>query len=231
MKKSLLVICFFLFFWGFNSAQADIIEIDLTPGDALITRDTNTGLEWLDLSATDGMSYNDVLVSQWYTEYGFHHATEEEFVGFFTNVTGIQPGTGTTSGGYDRYLDVSGPEYHDQIATLVYYMGTTHEYTDPYNPAYSYSWSTGQIQDTYLAPYLSQTSHRAIRITLSESNGTVNWGSPASGFASEPDERSGYAGHFLIRNFTQTSQVPESATMLLFSIGLLGIAGVSRRKK
>lgn len=42
-------------------AVAALVERDLyAPGDGLITYDTETNLEWLDLSQTAGMSYNDV---------------------------------------------------------------------------------------------------------------------------------------------------------------------------
>jgi hypothetical protein len=42
-------------------ATATIIEVDLlTPGDALVTRDTATGLDWLDLTQTLGLSVNDI---------------------------------------------------------------------------------------------------------------------------------------------------------------------------
>ena len=41
--------------------SADLISVDWkTPGDGLITRDTNSGLEWLDLTVTVGRSANDI---------------------------------------------------------------------------------------------------------------------------------------------------------------------------
>ena len=43
------------------SCNADIISVDWkTAGDNLITRDTDTGLEWLDLTATTARSYSDI---------------------------------------------------------------------------------------------------------------------------------------------------------------------------
>ena len=52
------------------------------PGDALLTYDPITGAEWLDLSATAGMSYNQVRASEFFTNYGFAHATWDQ-VGAF----------------------------------------------------------------------------------------------------------------------------------------------------
>jgi hypothetical protein len=58
-------ITFFLFinlFFCF-SANAALIDVDLHDvGDSLITRDTNTNLDWLDLSQTLNFSYENVLV-------------------------------------------------------------------------------------------------------------------------------------------------------------------------
>ncbi len=42
--------------------RAALIEVDLSaPGDALVTRDTAIGLDWLDVTETAGFSYLDVL--------------------------------------------------------------------------------------------------------------------------------------------------------------------------
>ncbi len=44
------------------AAQAKLISADFkTPGDGLLTRDTRTGLEWLDLSQTADLTYASVL--------------------------------------------------------------------------------------------------------------------------------------------------------------------------
>ena len=43
------------------SAQSALFSVDLfTPGDALLTRDTDTGLDWLDLTETKGLSYDAI---------------------------------------------------------------------------------------------------------------------------------------------------------------------------
>jgi hypothetical protein len=45
-------------------ASAEIVELDWkTPGDKLITKDTASGLEWLDLTVTKGMSFNQVVAA------------------------------------------------------------------------------------------------------------------------------------------------------------------------
>ncbi len=64
-----------------SPATSELIEADLAaPGDALITRDTETGLDWLDLTETTGLSYDDVGAGSGNTwaANGWRHATTPE---------------------------------------------------------------------------------------------------------------------------------------------------------
>jgi Thrombospondin type 3 repeat len=57
-----------------------LIELDLfTSGDGLVTRDSDRGLDWLDVTATGGVSFNDIVadVGGWASR-GFRHATGTE---------------------------------------------------------------------------------------------------------------------------------------------------------
>jgi len=61
--------------------HAVFIEVDLnTAGDTLITRDTETGLDWLDLSATINFSYEEILIKLQQDEQykGFRYADMAE---------------------------------------------------------------------------------------------------------------------------------------------------------
>jgi len=61
------------------SASAMLVEGDLfAAGDGRVTIDQATGLEWLDLTETDGDSYNQVLSSSFVTQDGFRYATRAE---------------------------------------------------------------------------------------------------------------------------------------------------------
>lgn len=43
-------------------AQASLLSVDLfATGDGLLTLDTSTQFEWLDLTATEGLSYDEVV--------------------------------------------------------------------------------------------------------------------------------------------------------------------------
>ena len=48
-------------------------------GDGKLTRDTEIGLDWLDLSITNGLSVNDILVDNYggLLDYGFQWATTD----------------------------------------------------------------------------------------------------------------------------------------------------------
>src|SRR5262245_21379822 len=59
--------------------SAELIAIDLVPGsnDQLLTHDTETGLDWLAVTQTVNMSYDDVRTGTWYLM-GFRHATQNQ---------------------------------------------------------------------------------------------------------------------------------------------------------
>lgn len=59
--------------------HALLIETDVYwADDKLLTVDTRTGLEWLDLTPTDGFSINEAMVSPWVTELGFRVANAQD---------------------------------------------------------------------------------------------------------------------------------------------------------
>lgn len=56
-----------------------------SPGDQLLTIDTNTGLEFLDPSATKAVSFNDTLQTPFVTQQGFQFATLDQFTQLLTD--------------------------------------------------------------------------------------------------------------------------------------------------
>lgn len=71
------------------TVPAELLERDWqTSGDGLLTYDTATGLEWLDVTLTVNMSYNDVTaqLGTGGTYAGFVHASETQIVGLFDAV-------------------------------------------------------------------------------------------------------------------------------------------------
>jgi hypothetical protein len=96
MKKSRLlgVVCaIFIVFASFNSSAAIIVADWQTVGDGLITQDTDSGMEWLDLTATIARSYNDISskLGAGQEFEGWEYATADQISTFFGAVAA--PGT------------------------------------------------------------------------------------------------------------------------------------------
>lgn len=104
-----------------GTSQADLIEADLnTPGDGLITRDTNAGLDWLDLTATQGQSVIEVLADyNGFISAGFRYATPDEVEALF--IAASIPFIGSTSvanaPGVEMLLDLMGVTFTKRMAT------------------------------------------------------------------------------------------------------------------
>jgi hypothetical protein len=82
-KKTLIAATFLL---SIASAQAALVESDWkSAGDALATLDTETGIEWLDLSQTDDMSISQVNGQFSTTLEGWRLPTANEVYGLFDN--------------------------------------------------------------------------------------------------------------------------------------------------
>jgi hypothetical protein len=65
------------------AAWGSLVSQDfLTPGDGLLTFDSTTGLEWLDLSATSAHSYLEVKggYGEFLTTHGFHYADSNDLL-------------------------------------------------------------------------------------------------------------------------------------------------------
>ena len=70
-----------------DGASADLIEVDLlSPGDALVTRDTATGLDWLDLTLTTDLSVSAIFegAGGWLAS-GWRYPIGYELPHFWTN--------------------------------------------------------------------------------------------------------------------------------------------------
>lgn len=73
-------------------ANAALLAVDAwETGDGKLTRDTETGLDWLDLSITNGLSVNDILVDNYggLLDYGFQWATTDDVLTLFMNAGAI----------------------------------------------------------------------------------------------------------------------------------------------
>lgn len=74
MKKILTVFVALLLLQT-GQASAVLISADYSSGsgDGLLTRDTDSGLDWLDITLTVNQTYDQVRTGTWYLQ-GFRHA-------------------------------------------------------------------------------------------------------------------------------------------------------------
>ena len=186
-------------------AQASsLIERDyLSPGDALITYDPNTGLEWLDWTETTGLAYNDMvlLLAPGHTYDGWRHATPQEAATLFSNA-------GLTE------INSGNPNPLDVLLELIQLLGDTG--TSNASPS-----SLGITGETHW----STGSHISAGLYGSEQFAYYGEAQTTAGYI-PPDSPSIIHGHALVR-----STVPEPSTLALLLIGSAGLCAYSIRKR
>lgn len=101
MKKGLAAFIAALAIGSAPPASATLLVVDLlAPGDGLVTHDTETGLDWLDLTPTRGLSWDDVLggAGGWVAD-GWRHANAAEVCDLYDrHGLAPQPCPGSISG-------------------------------------------------------------------------------------------------------------------------------------
>jgi len=194
------------------TASAMLKEVDLfAPGDALVTRDTVAGLDWLDLTLTLGLSYDDIVLggAGGWTGDGWQHATCDQVVGLFA-AAGMVPlacPSERETGGDNTPRDF-----------LMDLIGRT-------NPAASV------LPNTALGIYeIGSVDRAGFAEVAGEGGGFVNCYDginpiPCSSVGAQTMKFNSFDnfGHFLVH------PIPEPNTALLLSIGLAGLASWPRR--
>ncbi len=202
-----------------GTARAALIERDLlVAGDKLLTVDTATGLEWLDLTATRGLSYNQVAAGAGgWTSLGFRFGTQNQ-------VNQLYVDAGITLGLSEANVA--------PVATLLTLMGCL--YADCGLPSL-HSGASGFVDLNVFSPTTALEMFVETFPDTTVPGGQLAVGSliggPVSGFLEPKDAASPAFGSYLYRT-------PESATLLLLAVGFVGLAlvhagkhAVSRRRK
>jgi hypothetical protein len=186
-----------------------------TPGDNLITQDTISGLEWLDLTATADRSYLDVSsqfgIGQEFE--GWRYATAEEVTGFwdaFGGDSNYYNGLSTQNNGL---FDLVAPYWGDLFCNYSYSSCNTGD-------GYSFAF-TSEAFDGVSHMLALASDYNALPNYLTHDEFTPS-------YISLNDKSHYYdIGSALVRDI---SAVPIPAAIWLFSSGLLGLIGVARRK-
>lgn len=191
-----------------GTAHADLAEVDLsTPGDGLITRDSDTGLDWLDLTETTNVSYLAIRAGAggWYGD-GWVHATGAQIATLFLNsapgatLNQFLPGANFT--GAVKIIDLLG-------ATIVhprYPLARGFSDTPPH---------AGGNADLHYAQADLVGGFGLLRSPFGGTNSTIGF----------PD-----SGHFLVRATPTTAPIPEPSTLALFGAAI-GLVWWRRRRR
>ena len=184
-----------------TSAGATLIEVDLAaPGDGLITRDTDTGFDWLDLSLTYDLSYDEVIADIGVgLPAGFRYATESEVVALFTGA-GVPVPSNTDFTAYTNAIALM-----DLLGCTGFSCGTSTEYI------------TGTMDLDVFDPLNAVALQVLINHTQSNVNSTILPLTPKDSVLSE-------SASFLVR------AIPEPGTGSLFGLGLIGLAAKRRSR-
>jgi hypothetical protein len=185
-------------------SHAALIEVDLfSPGDALLTRDSTTALDWLDLTETVSLSFDEIGagVGGW-TAMGFRYATGAEVCDLFTREF-FAPTPCPTATFVAEVRD------GDLVSPIVAFFGSTILGLPRTNGVYDDGTPSDGLVGILQAQFIPDDNESTIGIT---DNLVL---SSTSSF---------FDGHFLVR------PVPVPAAVWLFGSGLLGMIGISRRK-
>lgn len=212
------------------AAHAEIIDL------GSITRDTNTGLEWLDVTETVNLSYNQVTAQMGSggTYEGWRYATAAEFdqlvssFGYSAVKKNCQYGVG--------YCDTLLSGDNQSIENFIRTLGDTlNLFYDSNNTAYDVSsngagYTFGILGTSFSGSNITRASvadfeavYRATQAPYSDSPDSVQ---TAYDVTRNKDYASKIDGSFLVR----PSAVPVPAAAWLFGSGLLGLAGLSRKR-
>jgi hypothetical protein len=217
-------------------AHASFIPIDAwSTNDARITRDTLTGLDWLDLSVTHNVGLQDIRNGYGdLMTFGFRIATNTEARTFFTNagadLTGVRSvAQYETAQLLNSLIGCTRPcpgwYSPDAIGDLMFQGAGYTTFSNGYGAVYFQWWqdgtgatganTTAQFNDTNLP------NHRQAGLGVFLVRSSSDYLGLLGG--TEPDPEAFYP--------QEPEQVPEPSTLLMLSIGALAFIRRSKKSK
>lgn len=187
-------------------ANASLISADYASGgDGLLTVDTATGLEWLDLTATNLQSVNSILGGYGgYIQNGFRYATDAEVLALLTQA-GI-----THFDGVLRVQDWPGTQLFQDLFGITNYISPN----DPY-----YSWGMTEPDFGYQAAHLVFVATKPF--------GYAGGGARFESYG-QPFAVTDTVGSFLVRGVTP---IPEPESWVLMASGLAALGFLTRKRR
>ena len=195
-----------------GQSNAALFEADyLSAGDGLITMDTNSTLEWLDLSLTSGMPFANALSA--YSADGWRYAEQNEiFAMFDSNFTNINDNGSTVAD--------PGTTTYDEAVHMVNMFGLT-----PSAPSeVSFGWYE-DADDFLRLSGVWLANGGAVAVIYRDFNNNYDEipAAPTPRDDGYPD-----VGTYLVRG---VSPIPIPAAIWLFGTALIGFVGFCKRKK
>jgi hypothetical protein len=199
------------------NVSASIISADWqTVDDNLITIDTSSGLEWLDITATTSRSYNDInsKLGPGQEFDGWRYASSLEISGFWD-----------AFGGDNSHYDGWSIENNGLFDAIAPYWGDAYCQEMGCSPGEGYLFAIHAEVRSESAQFRSK-----IFDDINDPDNTItqDYFKLINGW-SDVEESSFLIGHALVR--VTDFVVPVPAAMWLFGSGLIGLIGVARRKK
>jgi hypothetical protein len=230
MKRMLLCAALLL---GISNANATLISAnDAVYGSGSLTQDTVTGLEWLDLTISQGFSYNNVIngTGNSFLANGFVVATMTQVEALLTNAGWNGADDSANSLGVTNHLAT--------VTTLINLLGTVGTNAFPGELAFTEGLaligSAANVANDGLGRQFNTITQFGVagRIACTTvgvnqfPNQTTNASScrVAPGFAAE------YFGVYLVRR-TVSANVPEPSTWSLMIAALAGVWLTQKRRR
>ncbi|WP_136678698.1 hypothetical protein [Neptunomonas sp. XY-337] len=157
-------------FISVNASASLVLQDWASTGDELLIHDTSTGFEWLDLSVTSNLSYDEILNDDQFK--GFRHATRSEIETLF--------GAPLTEGGFAAILSSDALSRFDFIFdNMITAAWAPTSATHPTLPGIMGSPIPGQPRDVYRYAYTynkNASSYNTLISELSASTATRSTG-------------------------------------------------------
>lgn len=187
------------------------------PGDGMLTLDTATGLKWLDVSVSQGLSWNASAfeLGAGGRLAGFRRATDAEVVSFWTNagIPNIGPSIATAAN-------------FQPVRALQQLWGNTGHF--PFGPPdVTITWATTAQSLSASGNAVEGTAF----LRVFESNGTADAQIRAL-LGARPDQANAFVAHALVQaESAPTAAIPEPSTIVLLIAGIISSALFRRGAK